>query len=48
MDEAQELAAEYGISSIPTVILFKDGKPITVEVGAHDKAFYANLIEMHL
>ena len=48
VDEAQELAAEYGISSIPTVILFKDGKPITVEIGAHDKAFYANLIEMHL
>ena len=47
-DEAQEIAAEYGISSIPTVILFKDGAPIHTEVGAHDKAFYANLIEMHL
>ena len=39
---------EEGISSIPTVILFKDGAPIHTEVGAHDKAFYANLIEMHL
>ena len=48
VDEAQEIAAEYGISSIPTVILFKDGAPIHTEVGAHDKAFYANLIEMHL
>ena len=35
VDEAQEIAAEYGIS-------------IHTEVGAHDKAFYANLIEMHL
>lgn len=26
VDEAQEIAAEYGISSIPTVILFKDGR----------------------
>lgn len=48
VDEAQEIAAEYGISSIPTVTLFKDGAPIHTEVGAHDKAFYANLIEMHL
>ena len=48
VDEAQEIAAEYGISSIPTVILFKDGAPIHTEVGARDKAFYANLIEMHL
>lgn len=39
VDEAQEIAAEYGISSIPTVILFKDGAPIHTEVGAHDKAF---------
>lgn len=48
IDEEQELATKYGIESIPTVILFKDGKPITVEIGAHQKDFYANLIEMHL
>ena len=29
IDEEQELATQYGIESIPTVILFKDGKPIT-------------------
>ncbi len=48
IDEEQELATRYGIESIPTVILFKDGNPITVEVGAHQKDFYANLIDMHL
>lgn len=48
IDEEQELATQYGIESIPTVILFKDGKPINVEVGAHQKGFYANLIDMHL
>ena len=47
IDEEQELATQYGIESIPTVILFKDGKPINVEVGAHQKDFYANLIDMH-
>lgn len=48
VDEEPELAAQYGIESIPTVILFKDGQPINVEVGARPKDFYANLIEMHL
>ena len=48
VDEEPELAAQFGIESIPTVILFKDGQPMNVEVGAHPKAFYANLIEMHL
>lgn len=48
VDEEPDLAAQFGIESIPTVILFKDGQPINVEVGAHPKAFYANLIEMHL
>ena len=48
IDEEQELATQYGIESIPTVILFKDGKPINVKVGAHQKDFYANLIDMHL
>ena len=48
IDEAQELATQYGIESIPTVILFKDGEPINVEVDAHQKDFYANLIDMHL
>ncbi len=48
IDEEQDLATRFGIESIPTVILFKDGKPIHVEVGAHQKDFYANLIDMHL
>ena len=48
IDEEQELATQYGIESIPTVILFKDGESINVEVGAHQKDFYANLIDMHL
>ncbi len=34
VDENEELAAEYGIQSIPTVIVFKDGKPSFRNVGA--------------
>lgn len=48
VDEEPDLAAQFGIESIPTVIVFKDGQPINMEIGAHPKAFYANLIEMHL
>ena len=33
VDEALELAREYHIASIPTLILFKDGKPVKQSVG---------------
>lgn len=33
VDEEMEIAQSFGIESIPTVILFKDGKPIKQSVG---------------
>lgn len=48
IDEELELATKYGIESIPTVILFKNGKPVKTEVGAHQKDFYADLIKANL
>jgi thioredoxin 1 len=38
IDEEQELQARYGVMSIPTMILFKDGEPTAVAIGAHPKA----------
>ena len=35
VDAEQALAARYGIQSIPTVAVFRDGKPVTGFVGAH-------------
>ena len=35
VDAEQRLAAQYGIQSIPTVAVFRDGKPVTGFVGAH-------------
>jgi thioredoxin 1 len=40
VDENQELAARYGIMSIPTVILFEDGKVKTQIVGARSQKDY--------
>ena len=33
VDEAQDIAARYGVMSIPTVVLFRDGKEAARSVG---------------
>ena len=38
IDEEPELAARFGISSIPTIVLFADGRPVAGAVGARGKA----------
>jgi thioredoxin len=38
IDENQNLAGRYGVMSIPTMILFKDGAPVKRIVGAKGKA----------
>ena len=37
IDEERELAERYGIASIPTMILFKDGEPAAAVIGAQPK-----------
>lgn len=37
VDEEMELAVNYKVESIPTVILFKDGKVDKKLIGLHDK-----------
>ena len=37
VDEEPGLAAEYGIQSIPTLIVFKDGKPVKKSIGVRPK-----------
>ncbi len=39
-----ESAQKYGIMGVPTVILFRDGKPDKVSVGLRDKAFLLDMI----
>ena len=37
IDEEQDLAVRYGVQSIPTMILFKDGEPAAAAIGAQPK-----------
>ena len=38
IDEEPEIAQRYGVMSIPTLILFKDGEPSAAAVGAMPKS----------
>ena len=44
VDEENELAMKYQISSIPTLVLFKDGKIINIKVGLSSKSEIENMI----
>ncbi len=37
IDEEQGIAQRYGIASIPTMVLFKDGQPAAAAIGAQPK-----------
>jgi thioredoxin 1 len=37
IDEEQELAMQFGVMSIPTMILFRDGEPAAAVTGAQPK-----------
>lgn len=38
VDEAQDIAMEYGIMSVPTLMVFQNGQPIQTAMGAQPKA----------
>jgi thioredoxin 1 len=38
IDEEQQLSQRYGVMSIPTMILFRDGEPAAAAVGAQPKS----------
>ena len=46
VDANQTTAGKYGVMSIPTVILFKDGKEIARKVGFAGRPMYENLLKM--
>ena len=48
VDNNQQTAAQYGIRSIPTMIMFKDGKPVEQIMGNHPKENIVDFINRHL
>jgi thioredoxin 1 len=44
VDESQEVASKYGITGIPTVILFKDGQITETMIGFRQKQEYLDAI----
>ena len=48
VDENQAVSSQFGIMSIPTLILFKDGKPVKQLVGYMPKARLLSQIEPYL
>jgi thioredoxin 1 len=48
VDEAGDVAGQYGVQSIPTLILFKGGQPVERLVGAVPKPAILSKIQRHL
>lgn len=44
VDEQPELAAQFGVMSIPTLVVMKDGKVVNQTVGARPKAQILSLL----
>ena len=44
VDEQQELAVQFGVMSIPTLILFKNGKAVKQMVGVQPKPVIMNAV----
>ena len=47
VDEEQELAARYRVMSIPTLIIFKDGKEADRMVGVQSKELLAQKLDSY-
>ncbi len=45
VDDAPDTAAHYGIRSIPTMFLFKDGKQIDTKIGLNPQSAIVSWIE---
>jgi len=45
IDEGQELAEKYNVMSVPTVIVFKDGKEVDRKMGFPGKEVYQSMID---
>ncbi len=45
IDDARDIAIRYGVQSIPTLILFKDGEPVQTLVGYRPKDAILDILD---
>ncbi|HMP77863.1 MAG TPA: thioredoxin [Pirellulaceae bacterium] len=48
VDQNQSVPLEFGISNIPTIIFFKDGRVVETKVGAFPKSTLQGIIDQHV
>lgn len=48
IDKNQKIAQKYGIQSIPTILIFKNGKPVEKLVGVKPKRILMNALHSHI
>ena len=48
IDEEPDLAERFGVQSIPTIMLFKNGEPVVTDVGARPLAHYQEMFNSNL
>jgi thioredoxin 1 len=48
IDENQDTPSEFGVRSIPTLIIFKDGKQVATKVGSAPKSDLKQWIESNI
>ena len=45
VEQADRLVAEYGIQTLPTLMFFRDGKPVRTVIGAQTKPILRSCVE---
>ncbi|MDX1584191.1 MAG: thioredoxin [Thermoanaerobaculia bacterium] len=48
VDHAQAVAARNGVMSVPTLVMFRDGRPVDRKIGAIRESDLREMIENHL
>jgi len=48
VDDAPDIAADYMVMSIPTLIVFKDGSPVNTKTGVSSKSDIVDMITPYL
>ena len=48
VDDHPETAGEFGITSIPALLVFKDGKMVERHIGAGPKEHYKSMLNRHI